>query len=82
MRFAALRAGENDSGFRVEPAMTRFLVFAGRGVWHRPAESAKAQNAALRAGMYDRWTAALRALSSLRGRFFASPGVPAKNKGE
>ncbi|MDR1709613.1 MAG: hypothetical protein LBS70_07835, partial [Candidatus Accumulibacter sp.] len=29
----------HDSGFRVEPVMTRFVVFAGRGPWHRPAGS-------------------------------------------
>jgi hypothetical protein len=38
LSFAALRAGEKDSGFRVEPAMTRFWGVAGRWIWHWPAE--------------------------------------------
>jgi hypothetical protein len=48
--FAARCAGENDSGFRVEPAMTKCWGFAGRRFWPRPAESAKNRNAARCAG--------------------------------
>jgi hypothetical protein len=54
---AALRAGKNDSGFRVKPGMTKRWGFAGRGFWQRPAESAKNRNAALCAGGMNRRTA-------------------------
>jgi hypothetical protein len=34
---AALRAGENDSGFRIKSGMTRFLDFRRAWIFYRPA---------------------------------------------
>jgi hypothetical protein len=72
-RFWIPGQARNDEGFS---SMTAYSSL--RRAW---ALVSRRKIAALRAGMYNRRTAAF-GLVQPTGRFFASPGVSAKNKGE